>query len=670
MVLDRIQSSRWFQSYEQKLVAIAFPIAIILSVLPLVIGYFVPQMATVYLISAYIVVFLTIFGICLVLLGFHNKVARRLVFVIAITSLLGAIAHYWLLIEIFFFGFQIDYPAVSAYLSALANVVILVGLAFVSLEQRRRSMRQIAGYLLIILFFVVCILSTYQMNLTFHPPILPAFGTGLRILVAFLTAVFAWTFCFIQDPSEDVIGKTSRRLLVFASLLLILGYTAFAFQYAPGWQDVSVFYYAGSISDALTLLAIFTFLITVLAVFSETLENMATSRPISISYEVITRVLLICSLLIVLTLVATIAITLVGRVLLVFLAPVDALVALQTIGIGLLIGLAAIGVVVGGISYFLARWLYRPLEHLEEETASVTEPGIVSYTEPQGLAFTELQGVSDSFSELMNELSRVRAELRRFTITERRHRTPSTSQLAKLDYYLAILNNSVTNRLQAIMSLSEIGRNTTTPEEQTHVFNMIQTEINEIHYLLKSVQLLRLIDTQALPEFKRLDLVPIMTRLINDLQELIPESASQITLALPEQKAFVLVNDYVAQIFQPLLRLALERDVGGPASIEVTFSKVKEYGNDFWQIDISHSKWVLPDIEKVLLFRTAPEQPQKANPSLLLVPALVEYFRGKFRVKNIVIDDPQYGTVLQVLLPQATRRRQSPSRVPEENPQS
>ena len=159
-----------------------------------------------------------------------------------------------------------------------------------------------------------------------------------------------------------------------------------------------------------------------------------------------------------------------------------------------------------------------------------------------------------------------------------------------------------------------------------------------------------------------------MTRLINDLQELIPESASQITLVLPEQKAFVLVNVYVAQFFQPLLRLALERDVGGPASIEVTFSKVKEYGNDFWQIDISHSKWVLPDIEKVLLFRTDPEQPQKANPSLLLVPALVEYFRGKFRVKNIIIDDPQYGTVLQVLLPQATGRRQSSSRVSEEKP--
>ncbi len=669
-MIARIQSSRWFQSYEQKLVAIAFPIALLLSVLPLLIGFFVPQIASVYLISAYIVVFLTIFGVCLVLLGFHNKVARRLVLIVAVTSLLGAVAHYWLLIETLFLGFQITYPNGSAYISALANLVMLGGLVLVSIEQRRRSMRQLAGYVLITLLFAVCILSTYQMNLTFHPPLLPAIGTGLRILIGFLTAVFAWTFYFNQDPSEEVIGRTGRLLLVLASLILILGYTAFAFQYAMGWRDISTFYYAGSLSDTITLLAIFTFLIAVLAIFSETLENMATTRPMSIKYEVITRVLLIVLLLIVLTLVATVAITLIGRVLLVYLAPIDAQVALQTIGIGLLIGFGIIALVVGGIGSFLSRWLYRPLEHLEAETNAVTEPGIVSFTEPPGLVFTELQDVSDSFAELINELSRVRAELRRFTITERRLRTPTTSHLARLDYYLAILNNSVTNRIQTIMSLTEVGRGTANQEEQTHVLDMIQTEINEIHYLLKSVQLLRLIDTQALPEFRRIDLVPLMTELINELQEVIPESACQISLYLPEQKAFVLANEYATQIFQPLLRLAMERDVGGPATIEVTFSKIKEYGADFWQVDIVHPKWVLPDIEKVLLFRADPEQPQKANPSLLLVPALVEYFRGKFRVKNIVIDDSQYGTVLQVLLPQVTRRQPSPPKNSEEKPGS
>ncbi len=640
--------------------AIAFPLALLFSFLPILIGYFTPQIASVYLYSAYIAVFLTIFGVCLVLIGFHNPLARRLAYIVAITSLLGAIAHYWILITNLFLGLPLTYPNPTAYIAAAANVAMLVGFALVSIEQRRRSWRQIGGYLLITGLFVVCIFSTYLMNLTFHPPILPAIGTGVRILIGFLTAIFAWTFYFNQDPPQEVIGRTSRLLLVFASLFLILGYTAFAFQYAMGWNTLSVFYYAGSISDAISLFAIFTFLIAVLFIFIDTLENMATSRPLSIRYEVLTRAVLITSLVVVLTLLGAIAITLAGRVLLVYLPPIDAMVALQTIGIGILISLGTIAIVVAVSGYYLARWLYQPLALLEAETTAVTEPGIISYSEPQGLALTELQGVSDSFAKIINELSRVRAELRRFTITENRLRMPSTSQLGKLDYYLAIVNNSVTNRIQTIMSLAEASRDVSNPKEHGHILDMIQTEIREIHYLLKSVQLLRLIDTQALPEFRRIDLAPILTNLITELQEIIPETTRQISLSLPAKNAYVLANEYVSQIFLPLFRLALERDVGGPAIIEVAFSQVKESGIDYWQIDISHAKWVLPDIEKVLLFRADSEQPQKANPNLLLVPALAEYFRGKFRIRNIVIDDPQYGTVLQILLPKAYRRQGSP----------
>jgi hypothetical protein len=524
-------------------------------------------------------------------------------------------------------------------------------------EQRRQSRRQLAGYVLITLFFAACILSTYQMNLIFQPPVLPAIGTGVRILIGFFTAIFAWVFYYNKQPSQEVISRFSRLMLVVSSLFLILGYTAFAFQYALGWQDVSAFYYAGSLSDVVTLFAIFFFLTAVLTIFGKTLENMATIRPMSVKYEGITRVLLIISLLVVMTLIATITLTLTSHVLLAYLSPPVATIALQTIGLGLMIGFVVIGLVVGAIGYFLARVMYRPLEQLEIETSEVTEPGLISYQEPVGLVFTELQGISDSFTTILNELSRVRAELRRFTVIDRRPQTPSKSQLVKLDYYLGVLNNSITSRLQSIMSLTEVGQSTSVPEERSEVLTMIHSEINEIQNLLKSVQLLRLIDIQALPEFSRIDLRSIITNIINELHTHFPDSASNINLSLPEKPAFVLVNEYVSQIFQPLFRLVLKQVGGGPASIDVTFSDVTELGHDYWQVSISHPKWVLPDIGKVLLFREDVDQPQKANPNLLLVPALVEYYRGKFKVTNLVIDDPQYGTLLQVLLPRAKERR-------------
>ena len=117
-------------------------------------------------------------------------------------SFLGVLAHYWLLIETLFLGLPITYPNGAAYLAALANIILLGGFAIVAIEQRRRTWKQVGGYVLIILLFLACILFTYQMNLTFNPPILPAIGTGLRILVGFFTAIFSWTFYFNQNPPK------------------------------------------------------------------------------------------------------------------------------------------------------------------------------------------------------------------------------------------------------------------------------------------------------------------------------------------------------------------------------------------------------------------------------------------------------------------------------------
>ncbi|MFW9831234.1 MAG: M28 family peptidase [Candidatus Thorarchaeota archaeon] len=643
--------------YAQRFTIIAFPVALLLSMIPLAIGFFSPHLALVYLISAYIVVFLTIFGICIILLGFYNPVARRLVLVVAITSIIGALAHYWLLIETQFLGLPVSYPNISAYIAALANLVMLGGFVFVAIEQRKRSWKQVAGYVLIILLFLICLLTTYQMNLIFNPPILPAIGTGLRILIGFCTAIFAWTFYFNQNPPKDIIGPLSRMLLVLASLILTIGYTVFALQYAMGPQVVTTFYYAGSVSDSLTLFAIFTFLIAVLSIFTEIMEKMATIRPLSINYEIVTRVVLILSVTITLTLITTIAITLTSRALMIYLLPEFWIIALQAIGMGLFLSFLVIVSIGSCITYYLARILYKPLKNLQIETTAVTEPGIVSYTEPSGLMFSELQNVSDSYAKLIEELGRVRAELRRYTIVDRRTETPTRSQLGKLDYYLAILNNTITNRIQSIQSLTELGEGTINQDEQQQVFKMIRSEIAEIEYLVKSVQILRMIDADALPALSRIDLCTIIPALINELKRPDSEKQSEIKLTLPEEPCLVIANDFIQHAFRHLLQLALDQDVGSTTTIEVKFSKISEYGMDYWLTEILHPKWVLPDIEKVLMFRADTDQPQKANPSLLLVPALIEHFRGKFRIKNIVPDDPRYGTAFHIILPRSTRTR-------------
>ncbi|MFX0169688.1 MAG: hypothetical protein ACFE89_10085 [Candidatus Hodarchaeota archaeon] len=647
--------SQWLKADAHRVLAAAFLIAFALSVIPLILGFLTPELALVYLISAYFVVFLTLFGICLLLLGYHNQVARRLAIIVAITSLIGVIANFWLLVEILFLGFSITFPNGTAYLSAIANIVLLVGFAMVSIEPQRRSFRQLLGYLLITLFFLLCIFSTYQMNLTFHPPIIPAIGLGLRILVGFFTAIFAWSFYFNRNPPREVIGTRSRFLLVTASLLLVLAYTAFAFQYAMGFTVIDTIFYSGSISDTLTLFAIFSFLIAVLNIFMEGLQGTHMGRPVSIRYAQINRIVLIITLAVILTLSAIAFITVTDHILSLYLTAPLATVALQNIGVMFLITLGVILTVGGAVSYYLSFLLNHPLQNLQIETSAVIEPGITAYTEPPGLIFSELQAISDTFIQILTEMARVRAELRRFTISEHRLRLPSTSQLSRLDYYFALLGNQLTNRMQNILSLAELGNQTTDSLEQKQLFERVQVEVAETQYLQDSIQLLRLIDAQALPELQRLDLCSIMTQLLSELQEMIPESSSKVALNLPEESCYIFANQYVNRIFLPILRHMLEVDSGVSTTIAVTLSRVTEYDVEYWQTEISHPKWVLSDVEKSLLFRFIPEEPQRGNPNLLVVPVLVDYFRGKFRIENRVTEEAQYGTVLRILLPLAKR---------------
>ncbi|MDO8056821.1 MAG: hypothetical protein Q6361_08165, partial [Candidatus Hermodarchaeota archaeon] len=193
--------------------------------------------------------------------------------------------------------------------------------------------------------------------------------------------------------------------------------------------------------------------------------------------------------------------------------------------------------------------------------------------------------------------------------------------------------------------------------ELNRIFEQIQTEVQQTQQLLKSVQLLRLIDAQALPEFARIDLRTIIPRLLTELRELVPESASNFNLALPDRPCHVRANEYLDHIFLPLFRLVLEADMSGSANIDISISKIIELDVEYWQTEISNPKWVLTDVEKSLLFRFSPEEPQRGNPTLLVAPLLVEYFRGKFRIENRVPEDAQYGTVLRVLLPIAKQAR-------------
>ncbi len=655
--------SQWFQNTTQRVVALAYLVAGILSLTAFLIGLTFLSISPIYLAILRLVYSIALFGLALPFLNHQNRMIRLLYLTIALSGFLALVSSVWFIIETFYLGLPILYPNSSVYLEAITNILILLGLFAISGERRLRERTQILGYFVMVLFFIASIILIYITNLQLNPPVFPAIGAGVRLLLSFLILVFAWGFLFTKEPNYSSYGWLSRLLLVLAGILLMLSRTLFALQYASGFSLLGSFYYAGSLSDAITVFSEFTFFIAVLGFFAETSENTTQSRAISLRYVAGLTIFSLLSFILLTFLTATIAIVLVGRVIPVFLPPPQAIVAIQTIGYGLIIAVGVILSIGGIITTFLINLIGQPLEKMDAQVAAVTEPGTITYEEPSQLIFTELHSLSDSFRNLVDEIKRIRTEFRRkLSTAQAAPPSPTISEpMAKL--YCSILEREIANHLQVILTNAEkllIDEGTSTTTKQ--YANQIVNTITDIQDTLHVIQLIQRIDDQGSLDLHRINLNSLITKVTKEIEPQLKTRSAQIALNTPDKLPDIFANHYLKDALTILLKFAINHDTRDKPVIDIKLSQILELSKTYWQIEIIAQGWVISDTEKIQFFEFVSQEPQIIDPKLLLVSKIVESFKGQIRVENRIPDDPQFGTKISIILPAFLQKSPSSKR--------
>ncbi len=646
-----IGRSRWLQRYNQGIIALSLPFVIFLSIIPLFVG--AQPFLLSYIFGVRLLSNVAVICVCFCLQGYQNKVIRRLMILLLLVGIINVIGVTWFLIEVFFLSSSIGFPSGTTSFELLALIVLVIGLAVITGEQRgRRSLTSIVGYIALVILFLGFLLHVYNANLLGVPLVPFALIAGARMLLGWFAIVFAWSFFFAKNTPYELIDHLCRATLVITVSIQFLAYTHFAFQYGFLHSMVPVFYLAGSVSDSLLLLSNLMFLVTALAIFAQTIENMPEHRPASVRYTAVATILIISLLMGILLILIITAVSLIQGVLLIFLPLGDAAIAMQIIGIGFFSLVGILLVFGGAVSFFLFGLMFRPLEKLEEQVLDVSEPGITAYEEPRHLLFTELQSLSDNYRLLIERMKRIRFELNKAKQARRVRRSSKPGVISERDQYDELLVSQVMERSQEIQgnaeALTEMLKDD--PRASEYVLGVTK-EAKWIQRLISSVLKIRQIGSNQAPELSRVDMCRILSKVTEEVKEHFNQRELTIPSKLPRSGCYVLANLLLHDLFTNLLHYMIEKNPHNKVTIEVAAKEITWAAVTYWQVTFSDEGNVIPDEEKDLLFRRD-LRPAKDSPlTLLLVEKIAASFKGKVEVSNRIPGDRRYGTVFILRIP-------------------
>jgi signal transduction histidine kinase len=437
-------------------------------------------------------------------------------------------------------------------------------------------------------------------------------------------------------------------------LIQFLGFTVFALEYAVLHSMVPAFYFAGSFSDSILTFAGLMLIITVLAIFAQTIEIMPENRPASVRYVAVTTILVL-SILMGILLVLTIAtVSLIQTVLTIFLPIQTVTIAMQMIGVGFL-SIVGLLLIIGGIvSYFLIDLLYRPLERLEAQIQDVSEPGITAYEEPRHLLFIELQSLSDNFHLLVERIKRISYELRKVRSQKTRRRKTAPTTRPEKDQYSELLTYRITDSSKEILGNAEALLESFKDDPRTSKYiQSIIDEARQIQRMLSSVQMLRQIKAEQVPELSRVDMCKTLKTVFDKIKAQYSQRDLSFPSKLPRFGCKVMANLLLQDLITNLLQYLIERNPHNKVVIEVEVNEITWAALSYWQVTFTDKGNVIPDEEKDVLFRRDLLPARELPISILLAEVLAASFKGKIEVRNRIPGDRRYGTIFILRSPSA-----------------
>ncbi len=150
------------------------------------------------------------------------------------------------------------------------------------------------------------------------------------------------------------------------------------------------------------------------------------------------------------------------------------------------------------------------------------------------------------------------------------------------------------------------------------------------------------------------DLLPILSEAIHDIQMNALYGDYHITFHSPLGRLMVKADNFLKDVFYNLLSNACK--YGDQKPIEVMVSEHSENGNDFYRISVADFGHGIPDERKNFLFRRFDQLDSESAAEghglgLSVVNALAERYEGRVWVDNRVTADFSKGSIFSLIIP-------------------
>ncbi|MFX1510592.1 MAG: ATP-binding protein [Promethearchaeota archaeon] len=227
--------------------------------------------------------------------------------------------------------------------------------------------------------------------------------------------------------------------------------------------------------------------------------------------------------------------------------------------------------------------------------------------------------------------------------------TEETEKRATL--YADILAHDISNYHQAILTSMELIELDEVPDEiREQAVEQIHLSLSRADHLIKNVRRLGKVEYMPDVSFQPLDLVMYIHLAFDQVCRALGDGGFILKCDTTEGKAFVDANILLVDLFQNLIRNAMEYS-NTKKEIEVKIKLLDNRDKPWWEVQVIDFGRGIPPERKEQLFNRYMDGAHGSGLGLSVVRALSEAFGGWVAVQDRIPREYQKGTVFLVYLP-------------------
>ncbi|MFX0024238.1 MAG: sensor histidine kinase [Candidatus Hermodarchaeota archaeon] len=220
------------------------------------------------------------------------------------------------------------------------------------------------------------------------------------------------------------------------------------------------------------------------------------------------------------------------------------------------------------------------------------------------------------------------------------------------DLFVHDTNNILQNMLMAVEILDADLKTYEELSDKKYIY-LIKTQIGRLANLIKNITIF---DTFSKSEYllKRRDFKKDLEEAIQDIELRIEEKDLDIQIQLLTQNTSVIANKFLVDIIKNILFNSIVYNDNSRVKIAVRISSIQDNGKQFLKAEFIDNGIGIPDSIKKNIFRREIDKNKGISGSglgLSLVKSILDIYKGKIWVENVIPEDYTKGSNFIILIP-------------------